>query len=90
MKNSGSWPTAEADRRRGRSTRRGAGASGSSLLDELRAIPLGLVDGWVPEDVLRRLAGLGDRRRSGAADERADALSVAIGRSAAVERRGAG
>jgi Class II flagellar assembly regulator len=48
-------PDAAQERRQ--ATRRGHG-----LLDELHQLQIGMVEGWVSEGTLRRLAGLLDRR----------------------------
>jgi len=66
--------------RRRRATRHGHG-----LLDELRALQLAMVDGQVPEGMLRRLAGLVDGLRPSAADAHLDAVLDAIELRAAVE-----
>jgi hypothetical protein len=58
---------------------------GHGLLDELRALQLAMVDGQVPEGILRRLAGLVDGLRPSAADARLDAVLDAIELRAAVE-----
>lgn len=65
--------------------RRRATRHGHSLLDELRALQLAMVDGQVPEGILRRLAGLVDGLRPSAADPRLDAVLDAIELRAAVE-----
>ena len=65
--------------------RRRATRHGHSLLDELRALQLAMVDGQVPEGILRRLAGLVDGLRPSAADARLDAVLDAIELRAAVE-----
>ena len=74
--------------------RRRATRHGHSLLDELRELQLGMVDGRVSEGTLRRLAGLVDGLRPSAADARLAAVLDAIELRAAVElaklRRDAG
>ena len=68
-----------------RAERRRATRHGHSLLDELRALQLAMVDGQVPEGMLRRLAGLVDGLRPSAADAHLDAVLDAIELRAAVE-----
>jgi Class II flagellar assembly regulator len=65
--------------------RRRATRHGHSLLDELRALQLGLVDGWVSEGTLRRLSGLVDSLRPDAGDPQLTAVLDAIELRAAVE-----
>ena len=65
--------------------RRRAIRHGHSLLDELRELQLGMVDGRVSEGTLRRLAGLVDGLRPSAADARLAAVLDAIELRAAVE-----
>ena len=64
--------------------RRRAVRRGHSLLDELRELQLGMVDGWVSEGTLQRLAGLVDGLRP-AADPQLAELLDAIELRAAVE-----
>ncbi len=45
------------------SGRRRAARHGDMLLDELKELQIGLVQGWVPEDTLRSLAHMLDRPR---------------------------
>ena len=68
-----------------RAERRRAVRHGDSLLDELRALQLGVVDGRVSEGTLRRLAGLVDGLRPAAGDARLAAVLDAIELRAAVE-----
>ena len=65
--------------------RRRATRHGHSLLDELRALQLGMVDGRVAEGTLRRLAGMVDGLRPSAADAQLEAVLDAIELRAAVE-----
>lgn len=65
--------------------RRRATRHGHRLLDELRALQLALVDGRVPEGILRRLAVLVDGLRPSATDARLSAVLDAIELRAAVE-----
>ncbi len=57
---------------------------GHNLLDELRELQLGMVDGWVSEGTLQRLAGLVDGLRPAADPQLAEVLD-AIELRAAVE-----
>jgi Class II flagellar assembly regulator len=65
--------------------RRRAVRHGHSVLAELRELQLGLVDGWVPEGTLRRLAGLLDGLRPAVEDSQLDALLDDLELRAAVE-----
>jgi hypothetical protein len=65
--------------------RRRATRHGHSLLDELSALQLGMVDGWVSEGALQRLAGLVDGLRPGTTEPQLAALLDAIELRAAVE-----
>jgi Class II flagellar assembly regulator len=65
--------------------RRRATRHGHSLLDELRELQLGMVEGLVSEGALQRLAGLVDGLRPSVADARLDAVLDAIELRAAVE-----
>jgi hypothetical protein len=65
--------------------RRRATRRGHSLLEELRELQLGMVDGWVAEGTLRRLAGLVAGMRPAAADAQLAAVLDAIELRAAVE-----
>ena len=69
----------EPTRERRQATRRGHG-----LLDELHQLQIGMVEGWVSEGTLRRLAGLLDRRPT-LADSDLDAVLDEIELRAAVE-----
>ncbi|HSA81888.1 MAG TPA: flagellar assembly protein FliX [Geminicoccaceae bacterium] len=66
-------------RERRQATRRGHG-----LLDELHQLQIGMVEGWVSEGALRRLAGLLDRRPT-LTDPDLDAVLDEIELRAAVE-----
>jgi hypothetical protein len=66
-------------RERRQATRRGHG-----LLDELHQLQIGMVEGWVSEGTLRRLAGLLDRRPT-LTDPNLDAVLDEIELRAAVE-----
>ncbi len=65
--------------------RRRAVRHGHSLLAELRELQLGLVEGWVPEGTLHRLAGLLDGLRPTVEDPQLDALLDDLELRAAVE-----
>ncbi len=65
--------------------RRRAVRHGHSLLAELRELQLGLVEGWVPEGTLHRLAGLLDGLRPAVEDPKLDALLDDLELRAAVE-----
>ena len=62
-------------------SRRGEGCP----LDELHQLPLGMVEGWVSEGTLRRLAGLVDRLRPALTHPDLDAVLEEIEFRAAVE-----
>jgi Class II flagellar assembly regulator len=65
--------------------RRQATHRGHGLLDELHQLQIGMVEGWVSEGGLRRLARLLDRMRPAAADPDLDAVLDEIELRAAVE-----
>ena len=65
--------------------RRRAVRHGQSVLAELHELQLGLIEGWVSEGTLHRLAGLLDGLRPAAADSRLDALLDDLELRAAVE-----
>jgi hypothetical protein len=65
--------------------RRRAMRHGHSVLDELQALQIGLVEGWVQEGALRRLAGLLDRLRPATADPELAAVLDEIELRAGVE-----
>ena len=65
--------------------RRRAVRHGQSLLAELHELQLGLIEGWVPEGTLHRLAGLLDGLRPAVADAKLDALLDDLELRAAVE-----
>ena len=65
--------------------RRQATRRGHGLLDELHQLQIGMVEGWVSEGALRRLAGLADRLRPALADPDLDAVLDEIELRAAVE-----
>ena len=64
--------------------RRQAARRGHGLLDELHQLQIGMVEGWVSEGTLRRLAGLLDRRPA-LTDPDLDGVLDEIGLRAAVE-----
>jgi hypothetical protein len=74
-----------ADPAEQREQRRRAVRHGHSLLAELRELQLGLVEGWVSESTLHRLAGLLDGLRPGVEDPKLDALLDDLELRAAVE-----
>jgi hypothetical protein len=55
------------------------------LLEELHQLQIGIVEGWVSEGTLRRLAGLVDRLRPALTDPDLDAVPDEIELRAAVE-----
>lgn len=65
--------------------RRQAAAHGHEVLDELRGLHLGMIDGWVAEEDLRRLAEAVDKARPGTDDPRLEAVLEEIETRAAVE-----
>jgi hypothetical protein len=65
--------------------RRQATRRGHGPLDELHQLQIGLVEGWVSEGTLRRLAGLLDRLRPALTDPDLDAALDEIELRAAVE-----
>lgn len=65
--------------------RRQATRRGHGPLDELRQLRIGMVEGWVSEGTLRRLAGLVDRLRPALTDPDLDAVPDEIELRAAVE-----
>ncbi len=65
--------------------RRRAVRHGQSLLAELHDLQLGLIEGWVSEGTLHRLAGLLDGLRPAVADTRLDAVLDDLELRAAVE-----
>ena len=65
--------------------RRRAARHGNSMLDELQALQIGLIEGLVPEGALRRLAGLLERLRPATADPELAAVLDEIELRAAVE-----
>jgi len=65
--------------------RRQAGRRGHGLLDDLHQLQIGMVEGWVSEGTLRRLAWLVDRRRPALTDPNLDAVRDEIEFRAAVE-----
>jgi hypothetical protein len=65
--------------------RRRATRHGHSVLDELQALQIGLIEGWVQEGALRRLAGLLERLRPATADPELAAVLDEIELRAAVE-----
>jgi hypothetical protein len=65
--------------------RRRATRHGHGVLDELQALQIGMVEGWVSETGLRRLAGLLDRLRPAALDPELEAVLDEIELRAAVE-----
>jgi Class II flagellar assembly regulator len=69
----------------GAAERRRAARHGHGLLDELQALQLGMVEGWVPEAALRRLTGLLDRLRPAVADPDLAGVLEEIELRAAVE-----
>ena len=58
---------------------------GETLLDELKELQIGLVQGWVSEDVLRSLAHMLDRPRPGIDDPELNGVLDDIELRAAVE-----
>jgi hypothetical protein len=71
-------PDRTRERRRG--NRRGHGPS-----DELHQLQIGMIEGWVSEGTLRRLAELVDRLRPALADPDLDAVLDDVERRAVVE-----
>jgi class II flagellar assembly regulator FliX len=71
-------PDASAERHR-------AIRRGDSILDELRKLQVGLVDGWVSEGMLQRLTRLLEAARPGVGDARLDEVLDDIELRAAVE-----
>ena len=65
--------------------RRRATRHGDSVLDELQALQIGLIEGWVQEGALRRVAGLLERLRPATADPELAAVLDEIELRAAVE-----
>jgi hypothetical protein len=65
--------------------RRQATRRGHGLLDDLHQLQIGMVEGWVSEGTLRRLAGLVDRLRPALTDPDLDAAPDEIELRAAVE-----
>ena len=65
--------------------RRRASRHGHGLLDELQALQIGMVEGWVSEAALHRLAGLLDRLRPAVTDPELAAVLEEIELRAAVE-----
>lgn len=65
--------------------RQGAVARGHDLLDELKELHLGLIDGWLPEAELHRLAEMVERTRPASGDPRLDRVLDDIETRAAVE-----
>ena len=71
-------PDRNRERRRG--NRRGHGPS-----DELHQLQIGMIEGWVSEGTLRRLANLVDRLRPALTDPDPDGVLDDVERRAAVE-----
>ena len=71
-------PDATAERRR-------AAQYGATILDELDQLKLGMIEGWVSESDLHRLATLLEARRPGVADAQLDGVLDEIELRAAVE-----
>ena len=65
--------------------RRQATRRGHGLWDDLHQLQIGMVEGWVSEGTLRRLAGLVDRLRPALTDPDLDAAPDEIELRAAVE-----